>query len=391
MARSSVSAFCGDSDLYTTLSKYDDPDQILAINIPEYKAPEESNSKYCLPDDCLAAEGHNFTHDKGGWTGSGCIKLRTKYWCPKANKLEWTGTNLLYTCCQGLTSTCSPKPAKGSCKSRPQFCSAPECISDNVMWEEPKLPGAIHRGCSHVQGDKYFHQEVGKARCPLKEKVQVSDGRIIVDTTDAGNMKECTEWTETQPCTRKLLQQVAESELGDQFHRFSISSDGCTDGVQLAVVDNDLAMTEEYISYHNIPGYAAETGPSQPENTCFRIHFNLCGPDSLSFASVDNKDLFLTVCDSLVLMNPEEQNCGSKFNQCWRSDWKATDEESFKFLVYPTGNRLLAENEKELADVVEDTVKSTGFLADEDFSTPLFISAKCIGNDQWQFVDDFLK
>ena len=65
--------------------------------------------------------------------------------------------------------------------------------------------------------------------------------------------------------------------------------------------------------------------------------------------------------------------------------------ESSKFLIYNTETQILADNDGELAQLIENTVKSKGFLEDEEFLTPSIISVKCLGDDKWEFVNDSLK
>ena len=396
MKSSTISAACGDGDVYTTLSRYDSVDHILAVDIPKFEAVEVPDSTHCLPDSCLPTQGYNWTTLQfGGFTVTGCRTDKQGTWCGKSNNLAWNGTDLLYS---EPPETTNPQndyweycPKKdGSCKPAPQYCPAAECISDNIEWEEPALINVKHTGCSYVEGDKYFQHDVGKARCPVKESVKVRDGVVYVDTTKAENMKECKEWTETAECARKSLYMLETSEVEDNslLHKFLLSEDGCDAGAQLEIVDNELKSTEEFVLFQEIPQFAVEIGAGTPETSCFKVHHNLCGPDSLSFGA---GNLLLTVCDSLLQMNPEDQDCGSKFNQCWRTDPQITDPESFKFLIFNEDTKIVADDNEELAKVIEETVKAKGFFEDQEFVSPSFVTVKCLGNDKWEFSDESLK
>ena len=221
----------------------------------------------------------------------------------------------------------------------------------------------------------------------------MNGGVVTVDTTNPENMKECTIWSETEECSRKSLYLLENTEVEEKelLHRFLLSDGSCNEGVQIEIVDNEFLPTQEFVLYHKIPHFAVEIGPGTPETSCFEVRHNLCGPDSLSFKAVGGSNLFLTACDSLLLMNPEDQDCGSKFNQCWKTNPQVTTPETFKFLIYNEDTKILADDNEELAKVIADTVKAKGFHEEEDFMSPSIMSVKCLGNDKWEFLDDSLK
>ena len=71
---------------------------------------------------------------------------------------------------------------------------------------------------------RYFKHEVDKARCPLKEKVEVNAGVVSVDTTKFENMEECTVWSETEECSRKSLYMLEKTEVEDKklLHKLNL-------------------------------------------------------------------------------------------------------------------------------------------------------------------------
>ena len=83
-------------------------------------------------------------------------------------------------------------------------------------------------------------------------------------------------------------------------------------------------------------------------------------------------------------------NSRGEFNRCALPIITTKDE----VIVETQGDREqmdLADDNEELAKVIEETVKAKGFLEEEYFISPSIISVKCLGNDKWEFLDDSLK
>ena len=281
------------------------------------------------------------------------------------------------------------KSSSGSCKKKPQFCSVSDCLSDTVAWTDPALPGLVQRGCSYIEGDKFIHHK--KARCALRAKAKLENETVIVDTATAENMLECSEWSDTQECSRKLLHILPSAEVLSESidHQFMISPGGCSDGsIQLEILDALLTPTQEFLTHSKFPFSVVEAGSNDPKTTCFKVHYNLCGPDSITFES---SHLFMTACHGLLQMNPEHEDCGSKYNQCWRTNFKSNPPATFKFLIYNEDIKLVASDDEELAKLIEKMMKANEFLFNIEFSTPSFITARCLEEDTWEFLNESLK
>ena len=67
-------------------------------------------------------------------------------------------------------------------------------------------------------------------------------------------------------------------------------------------------------------------------------------------------------------------------NQCWRKHNSLQSYEDFKFL---NEKKLFSDTEEELANNIEQMVKSEGFLAEKEFQIFPNLSLECSGNDQW--------
>ena len=63
-------------------------------------------------------------------------------------------------------------------------------------------------------------------------------------------------------------------------------------------------------------------------------------------------------------------------------------EEEFNFLFYEDDHeKLLVDDEKELALSIENIVKQKGFMVDEEFQTETNFTIQCTNDGQWVFVD----
>ena len=78
--------------------------------------------------------------------------------------------------------------------------------------------------------------------------------------------------------------------------------------VQIEVVDisDGLQKTGLKLVYTSSYPESVELGTS---GTCFQTRKNLCGPESISFFSLEG-DLVLTNCDGTLLMKKEYDYCG---------------------------------------------------------------------------------
>ena len=76
-------------------------------------------------------------------------------------------------------------------------------------------------------------------------------------------------------------------------------------------------------------------------------------------------------------------------NQCWKRKDFLESEDEFKFLVHTeSGVKWLAHTDQEISDLVHNVTKAKGFFDDVTFNTFSTISAQCLGNDKWKFLDN---
>ena len=91
----------------------------------------------------------------------------------------------------------------------------------------------------------------------------------MVDTTIATNMEACTSWTETAPCSKKILS-LSKSSGPDDVKNFLLTSTDCSKGVKLEIFDvASKHATGEFLSYLEIENSSVTVGSDE---MCFDLH-----------------------------------------------------------------------------------------------------------------------
>ena len=194
------------------------------------------------------------------------------------------------------------------CKPKPQFCSAPECISDSIMWQDVRYPNLVQFGCSTLSAKTLFEK---KAKCVKKTAItEETEFPLIIDTSISTNMAPCTVWNEDEPCPKEVLSSIESTEINNVItSQFKITTDDCKNGSKIEVFDSKLKKGNgKFLSYLEMENSSVEVGMDE---NCFHLQHGLCGPDSLSFQSVGGHNLFMTLCDGKIIMKKEYDFCGS--------------------------------------------------------------------------------
>ena len=201
---------------------------------------------------------------------------------------------------------CQPK--SGNCKPKALFCSHTNCIPDSIWWQDENNLNYQQKGCSMIGQDVMFQNS---AKCVKKDTLEGLSPPFIIDTTDASLMEECTAWTDTEACDKKILTLVDIGNIGDASvltNMFQVTdADDCSGGgVKIEAVDTTgMSPSGDFLSYLDMVNSTLELGD---EEQCFTLVHGLCGPDSISLKSPGN--LFVTFCDNTIIMKEEYDHCG---------------------------------------------------------------------------------
>ena len=196
----------------------------------------------------------------------------------------------------------------GNCKPKALYCSHTNCIPDSIWWQDENNLNYQQKGCSMIGQDVMFQ---ASAKCVKKTSLEGLISPFIIDTTDTSLMEDCTSWTDTEACDKKILTLIDISNIGDASvltNMFQVTdSDDCSGGgVKIETVDTtDMSPSGEFLSYLDTVNSTLELGD---EEQCFTLVHGLCGPDSISFKSPGN--LYLTFCDNALIMKEEYDHCG---------------------------------------------------------------------------------
>ena len=120
---------------------------------------------------------------------------------------------------------------------------------------------------------------------------------------------------------------------------------------------------------------------------CLVVHFDLCGPDSVSFEPADHIGELITDCGDEKTLKPAGDHCGDEINQCWKINFLESEEVDEAFIISLDGAELLQSVASEVESTIENFIKKNGFLNDSKFATPSFLKQNCIGNDIWELED----
>ena len=96
MLGSTITSFCGDGDIYTSLSQFGSEESMLAIRSPVFQAKPDDSSTHCLDDKCLEAQSISFYDSDGSGPFKDCFQIDDKHFCVDTKYLKWNGSHAFY-------------------------------------------------------------------------------------------------------------------------------------------------------------------------------------------------------------------------------------------------------------------------------------------------------
>ena len=137
-----------------------------------------------------------------------------------------------------------------------------------------------------------------------------------IDSNDETLMAPCTLWSENEPLCQKEVGTITSAKSEDNaaansvdkilHQQFKLIQDDCEEG-EIKIVFYDDNDDPGYLSYNEHVNSSVTIGD---DSQCFVLKHNLCGPNSISFESVNDAGLVLTSCNGIIKMMPHFDSCG---------------------------------------------------------------------------------